>query len=221
MTIDSVVIVSGGIDSTTVLYRQHSLGEKLLGLSFRYGQRHDFELKFATHHCEFLGVPQIIVELPWMKDLRSSALTNRNIAVPDIREVLGHPQPVTYVPFRNLLFLTIAAQFAEDRGAQRVVYGAQLHDLYGYWDTTVEFVDRARNLFQLNRLHRIEIEAPLAGNTKAENILLAVSLGVDLRMTFSCYMGFARHCGKCATCAERRKGFLDAGVKDPTDYADG
>jgi 7-cyano-7-deazaguanine synthase len=217
----AIVLVSGGLDSTVALYWAHKeYGGALAALSFDYSQRHARELLFAAYHCVKLHVPHRVIHLPWFSDFRSSALTNPELPVPHIRDVLGHPQPVTYVPFRNLLLLTIGAQYAEEYGAEDVVYGAQLHDLYGYWDAAAEFVRRLNAVFELNRLARIRVVAPLAGNSKGDNVKLGLQLGVDFTHTWSCYKGLEKHCGSCPTCAERRKAFVDAGVPDPTVYAD-
>ena len=227
MSEKAVVIVSGGIDSSVALYWAANEGFDTRPICFMYGQRHLREIMYAREQVEELRRAQTskrraglleIIEIPWMNSLKSSALTNPEIPVPSIKEVLGHPQPVTYVPFRNLLFLTIALQFAEDVNASSVVYGAQLHDLYGYWDATREFVERLNALVTLNRQHRISVVAPLADNSKAGNILLGKELGVNFALTYSCYVGRPRHCGICPTCAERKKGFIDAGVVDPTSY---
>jgi 7-cyano-7-deazaguanine synthase len=219
LTGKAVAIVSGGIDSTVALYWAVRMAKKsVTAIAFDYGQRHRRELNFAQGHCDYLGIALHFINIPWMRSLATTALINREMSIPAIKEVLGHPQPVTYVPFRNLLFLTIAAQFAEDTKADTVVFGAQLHDLYGYWDATAEFVQRVNSVFELDRTARIQIVAPLARNSKGANIKLGTELGVNLRLTYSCYEGKEAHCGACATCAERKKGFIDAGIKDPTLY---
>jgi len=215
----AVVIVSGGIDSTVALHLVVKRWRwRALALAFDYGQRHRIELRFAEAQSQKVGTSLTVISLPWLRGLPGSALTDHSVRVPSIVEVLGHPQPVTYVPFRNQLLLTIACQFAEAYGFPHVVYGAQLHDLYGYWDTTNEFVKRFNHLLQLNRLHKIEVLAPLAAYSKGDNIRLGVQLGIDFSLTYSCYHGRETHCGICPTCAERKKGFLDAGVPDPTEY---
>lgn len=217
--ISTVVIVSGGIDSTValrqVVRREGAYSVRALG--FLYGQKQARELNYARAQCDLLRVPYTLVYIPWLERFKSANI-DKSVPVPSIKEVLGHPQPSTYIPSRNLLFLTIACQFAEESGAHVVVYGAQLHDLYGYFDTTQEFVDRLNSVLELNRLHRIVIMAPLAFNSKGDNIRLGHTLGVDFSKTYSCYEGREFHCGVCATCAERMKGFQDAGVLDPTVY---
>jgi 7-cyano-7-deazaguanine synthase len=214
-----VAIVSGGIDSTVLLhYLSKVSGSEVAALVFDYGQRHRREIGYALNQCDDLEVDRRVVPLPWMTSFRSSSITNTGLQTPHIVEVLGHPQPITYVPFRNLLFLTIACQFAEDLDYNAVAYGAQLHDMYGYWDTTALFVNAFDKILCLNRMHPIKLLTPLIGNKKADNIKLGRTLDIDFVGTYSCYEGRELHCGVCATCAERKKGFQDAGVPDPTTY---
>lgn len=215
----AVVIVSGGIDSVVALHwADVRFSNEVRAIGFYYGQRHKRELFFAQAQCDKLSIQLEVVSLLWLPQFKSSALTNLEMKVPNAEEVRGQSQPLTYVPFRNLLFLTIAAQFAEDLGAEHVVYGAQHGDLYGYWDCTDEFVSKLNDLWRLNRLHTITLNAPLSANSKAMNIRLGTDLGVDFRLTYSCYEGRALACGRCPTCVERKNGFLSANIEDPTVY---
>lgn len=146
-----------------------------------------------------------------------SALTDPGIRVPELRRISGRDrrQPVTYVPHRNLVLLSLASAYAEARGIRDVYYGAQAQDEYGYWDCTMEFVERLNKLLSLNRKKSIRVHAPFAGMRKADVVKLGLDLGVDFAQTWTCYRGAERPCGKCPSCVERARAFRDAGVSDP------
>lgn len=162
--IDSVAIVSGGMDSVTLLhYIVKTLGKNPGVLTFSYGQKHDKEVAFAVHHVEKLGCEKhLVLDLSQITPaLSSSALISSDKEIPDIADVKGDPQPITYVPNRNMIFISISAAFAESNSVTDVYYGAQAHDLYGYWDTTPDFLSKINNLLSLNRKSRVEVLAPL------------------------------------------------------------
>lgn len=219
---DSIVIVSGGLDSTTLLhYVVKSLGHKdTLALAFNYGQKHTRELDCARHQAELVGVPFNVIDIRPLAEqmFQHSALTDSSLRIPGIKEVMGDPQPITYVPNRNLIFLEIATAIAESNGSDKVFYGAQLHDIYGYWDTTAEFVNRVNSVHQLNRKNHVQILAPFVAMSKADEVRLGTDLGVDYSHTWSCYEGDRAACGKCSTCAERIKAFKMNEIKDPIPY---
>lgn len=220
---DSIVLISGGIDSTTVLhYVVKKLKHNTVGLSILYGQRHDKEIECAKWQCELLGVPYEIIDMSFLgKHLSNSSLIkNSNKEVPHIKDVMGDPQPSTYVPNRNMMFLSLAAAYAENIDAKEVFYGAQKHDLYGYWDSTTEFLDRINHVLDLNRKNKIKIKAPLVEYSKAEVIKLGLSLGVDYSHTWSCYTGGDKPSRYSATSAERLKAFVELGLEDPLEYMD-
>lgn len=225
----AVVLVSGGLDSTVLLHAvvKDSGAENVHALNLDYGQRHAIELAYAVHNAREVEVPFTCMYLDQIfSHFKGSALLDPKIAVPNIKDVLGNPQPITYVPFRNTIFLSIALGFAESHGASAVYYGAQLQDEYGYYDTTQEFIDRINSLATLNRLNRITIFAPLAKNKKADNIRLGLELGVDFSKCWSCYnpkkrVGNSYACGTCPTCSERLNGFKEVGQKDPLPYVKG
>lgn len=133
--------------------------------------------------------------------------------------VTGDPQPITYVPNRNMIFLALAAAFAESLGADAVFYGAQRHDLYGYWDTTPDFLERLNHVYALNRKTPVHIRAPFVHHSKADLLRIGLDLGVDYGQTWSCYRGETLACGRCPTCAERLQAFAEVGVPDPLEYA--
>lgn len=223
--IDSVVLISGGLDSTVLLHHVvKNLGKHPLALNLFYGQKQKIEMECAKWQCEQLGVPYKSVPLTFFEDIaHASSLTNKAMAVPALDQVLGHPQPSTYVPNRNGMFVMIAAAYAEAFGGNQVFYGIQRADLYNYFDTVEEARAGLEAYLQLNRLHRIAVKAPLLNNKKAENIKWGIDLGVDFSKTWSCYSPvekdgrvFAE--GQCATCRERVKGFAENGLSDPLLY---
>lgn len=220
--IDSVVIVSGGLDSVTLLH--HLVQREGLNpavLTFNYGQKHGREVACARVQASLLGLAEHhIVDLSLMGPLFSaSALVSADIAIPGIDEVRGDPQPATYVPNRNMIFLALAAAYAETQGVTDVYYGAQRHDMYGYWDTTADFLERLNGVFRLNRKRPIQIQAPFVDYSKTEILRMGLELGVDYAETWSCYEGEELACGRCPTCAERLGAFKEIGLPDPLPYA--
>jgi len=219
--IDSVAIVSGGMDSVTLLhYLVRRLGRTPAVLTFTYGQKHRKEVALARYQAESLGcVAFRQIDLsPLAPAFASSALVSPQLAIPDMAAVQGDPQPLTYVPNRNLIFLSIAAAYAEAQGVTDVFYGAQRHDLYGYWDTTPEFVQRLNALLALNRKNAINVQTPFVHFSKADILRLGIELGVDYAKTWSCYEGETLACGVCPTCAERLQAFAEVGQRDPMPY---
>ncbi len=227
----AVVVLSGGLDSTTLLhYVAKELNYKIYPISFDYGQKHKIELEMAKWQVEKLRkegykIAKLkIVDMSFMKDLLkgSSALIDEEIEVPKLEEVLGEAQPITYVPYRNLIMLSIALSYAEAKDCKFVFYGAQRHDEYsGYWDTTIEFVKKVNDVSMLNREHKIKIVAPFVNLHKWEEIILGKHLNVDYSKTWTCYKGPNKEgcaCGVCPTCKDRIKAFAVAGFKDPICY---
>lgn len=219
----ATVLISGGLDSTVLLhYVVKELGcRPVLALSFRYGQKHHRELEMAQWQAQHLaGVTEHrVLDLPFFSTLAAgkSALVDGGPEVPDLESVsrAERSQPLTYVPNRNMILLSLAAAYAEARGCRRVFYGAQAQDQYGYWDCTPEFVDRVNRVLELNRRMPVTIQAPFAGKRKAEGVRLGLRLGVDFAHTWSCYRGASRPCGQCPTCVERLRAFAEAGIEDP------
>ena len=224
----AVLLLSGGLDSTTLLAIALSEGFDVHALSFRYGQRHQHELDAARRQAERLGVVQHrIVDI----DLRifgGSALTS-DIPVPRDRsqQALGGAIPVTYVPARNTIFLSFALAWAEVLGAGDIFIGVNALDYSGYPDCRPEYVaafERMANLATRSAVEGdrpVRIRTPLISLSKREIIELGVSSGVDYAMTMSCYdpTPDGGACGHCDACAIRRRGFAEAGLPDPTRYA--
>lgn len=218
---NALAIVSGGMDSVTMLhYLKKRNNKNPAVLTFTYGQKHSREIDFAKYQVDLLGCPSHkIVDLSLLSPaFESSALVSRTIEIPDIASVSGDPQPPTYVPNRNMIFLAIAAAYAETLNINEIYYGAQAHDLYGYWDTTPQFLERINDLLSLNRKNRILIHAPLIHFSKSDVLRLGLELGVNYAKTWSCYQGNIKACGKCPTCAERLSAFKEVGIADPLEY---
>ena len=221
----AVVLLSGGLDSTTALAVARSQGFTCHALTVRYGQLHEVELDAARRAAAALGAAEHRVVDVDLSPIAHSALTDRAIAVPKDRPLaeIGAPGdvPATYVPARNTVLLALALAWAESLGARDLFVGVNVLDASGYPDCRPEFVRAFEALAQVaTRSGGFHVHAPMIELTKAEIIRLGVSLGVDYAITHSCYDpqgGLA--CGRCDACALRRKGFAEAGVPDPTRYA--
>lgn len=223
MTDKAVVLFSGGLDSTTVLAQAMADGYEVYALSFDYGQRHDAELHAARRIVERMGVREHKVVPINLSTLGGSALTDHSIEVPT-DEPGGIP--VTYVPARNTVFLSIALGWAEVLGAQNLFIGVSAIDYSGYPDCRPEYIAAYERLANLATRMGVEgrpirIHTPLINRTKAATVELGLSLGVDYSLTVSCYQANAagEACGRCDSCRLRRKGFVEAGIPDPTRYA--
>lgn len=223
MTRRAVVLVSGGLDSATTLAIARHAGYDCYGLSVHYGQRHVSELQAATRVCEALGAVDHREVAVGLDALGGSALTDRAIDVPTT-ETPGIP--VTYVPARNTVMLSIAMAHAEVLGAGDVFIGVNAVDYSGYPDCRPAFIDAFANLSRWATRQGVEsgqgltIHAPLIQLTKADIIRRGVGLGVDYSITVSCYQADAQGaaCGRCDSCRIRRDGFAQAGIDDPTLY---
>jgi len=222
----AVVLLSGGIDSSTTLAVAMSTGFDVIALSFDYGQRHRCELNAAKQIAKNNGVREHIVLEMDLGRIGGSALTS-NIEVPKRRtdKEMLYGIPVTYVPARNTIFLSYAVALAEVKGASKIFIGANSIDYSGYPDCRPEFIEafeRMANLATKSGVegNKISLEAPLIDLSKADIIRRGTKLGVDYSLTFSCYDpaedGIA--CGECDSCLIRKKGFYEAGVPDPTQY---
>lgn len=225
----AVVLVSGGLDSATVLAIARQRGYECYALSFNYGQRHKFELAAAGRVAEANGVVEHVVSELDMSRFGGSALT-ADIDVPKDRDeqAMGAGIPVTYVPARNTVFLSVALGWAEVLGAFDIFIGVNAVDYSGYPDCRPEFVEQFARLANLATKAGVEgtgtyqVHAPLIALTKAQIIQQGLELGVDYSLTHSCYDPDAagRACGHCDACQLRWKGFLDAGATDPIEYVD-
>lgn len=223
-----VVIFSGGLDSTVLLHYCMTKFDEVYCLTYNYNQRHKIEIEKALNYTTDLGVGEnskvalhTVVDLTFYAQLaNSSALTNPDIEVPKMKDVIGHPQNAAHVPNRNMTMLSIAAAYAESIGAGDVYYGAALiDDISGHWDGTKEFLNLLNTTLALNRKQAVRVSAPLMVKTKAEIINWGLELGVNFSKTHTCYNGQEVACGTCPACASRIQGFLDARLIDPVSYA--
>ena len=220
----AVILLSGGLDSTTCLALAKSEGYACYALSFAYGQRHSVELSAAQRIAEHMGASgHKIVKLD--TDLfADSALTDASIQVPDFQE--GSAIPVTYVPARNTIFLAMALGFAESIGARDIFIGASSVDYSHYPDCRPEFITAFETLANLATKAGVEgdlftIHAPLQHLSKVQTVQLGYRLGIDYSLTVSCYQANERGeaCGHCDSCTFRKRGFEGAHLADPTLYA--
>jgi len=220
----AVVLLSGGLDSTTALAVARSRGFDCHALTVKYGQLHQVELDAATRVAKALGAKEHRVVAVDLAPLASSALTTKSIAVPKDRplEEIGAPGdvPSTYVPARNTVLMSLALAWAESIGARDIFLGVNVLDASGYPDCRPEFVKAFEALAQVaTRGGGFRVHAPLIELTKAQIIELGRSLGVDYSITHSCYDPIDdRACGRCDACVLRKKGFAEAGGGDPTRY---
>jgi 7-cyano-7-deazaguanine synthase len=223
----AVLLLSGGMDSTTLLALAVSKGFLVHALSFRYGQQHDLEVEAATRAAERYGALKHVVLDIDLKTFGGSALTGGGI-IPKDRPIEENEIPVTYVPGRNTIFLAYAMAWAEVLGASDLFIGVNSVDYSGYPDCRPEYVESFERMANLATRaavggNRLLIHAPLIRMTKREIIELGLSLGVDFAETLSCYdptpEGAA--CGHCDACQLRLKGFAEAGASDPARYAAG
>lgn len=218
----AVILISGGLDSATVIAQAKSEGYDCYALSFDYSQRHQVELNAAKRLCQQFGAKEHKVIKLDLSQIGGSALTDDSIAVPE-EETSGIP--VTYVPARNTIFLSVALGWAEVLGADRIFVGVNAVDYSGYPDCRPEYIaafEKVANLATKMGVedNNIRIVTPLIDLTKAEIIQKGISLGVDYSQTVSCYQADeqGRACGKCDSCRLRRQGFEEAEISDPTVY---
>jgi 7-cyano-7-deazaguanine synthase len=220
----AVSLLSGGLDSTVTLAYALSEGFDVVPLTIRYGQRHVRELESAKSVVRHYGLKHhVIMDL----DLSSfrSALTRSDIPVPERGSTaeIGDDIPITYVPARNIIFLSIAAGLAESVDADRIFIGANAIDYSGYPDCRPEFFRAFETVLKVGTKAGVEgepiiIEHPILRSTKADIVRLGKKLRAPLELTWSCYQGGDKACGKCDSCLIRLKGFEDAGSKDEIEY---
>ncbi len=228
----AVVLLSGGLDSTTVLGMAVNQGYECYALSFDYGQRHRSELLAAQRVASsYANVVHKTIRLE-LGDFGGSALTDNTIDVPDASPDAEEHIPITYVPARNTVFLSLAVAWAEVLDAQSIFIGVNAVDYSGYPDCRPEFIQAFQRAARLgtkagveadNDEQALRIETPLVDLSKADIIRAGIAHGVDYSLTVSCYQADAQGaaCGRCDSCYLRRKGFDEANVADPTIYTNG
>lgn len=218
MAKDSVIILSGGMDSVTLLhYRKENIS---LAVSFDYGSNHNArEIECARYQCDLLGIEHLVIPLDFMgKYFRSSLLEGAD-KIPE-----GHysseNMKSTVVPFRNGIMLSVACGLAESRGLRHVMMANHGGDHAIYPDCRPEFVDAMSEAMRNGTYDGITIEAAFTSISKCDIARIGKSLGIDYSHTYSCYKGGEKHCGKCGTCVERKEAMSEAGIPDPTIYED-
>ena len=221
----AVILLSGGLDSTTCMAIAAAQGYELYPISFNYHQRHASELEGAKKIAAFFGAKRHIIIETNMEAIGGSALTDNNIDLPPgIEHHDENEVPVTYVPARNLIFLRYALGYAEVVGATHVYIGVNTVDYSGYPDCRPEFIRRFQALSDYATKataaenKKITVEAPLQHLSKKEIILKGQELNVPFALTHSCYRGGEKACGVCESCLLRKRGFAEAGLTDPVEY---
>ena len=213
---DSVIILSGGMDSVTLLhYRKERIA---LAVSFDYGSNHNVrEIECARRQCENLGIEHLVIPLDFMGIYFKSSLFEGADSIPE-----GHyadeNMKSTVVPFRNGIMLSVACGLAESRGLRHVMMANHGGDHAIYPDCRPEFVTSMSDAMRNGTYEGVDILAEFTNITKSDIARLGKKLGVDYSMTYSCYKGGAKHCGRCGTCIERKEAMREAGIDDPTVY---
>ncbi|MBP3231976.1 MAG: 7-cyano-7-deazaguanine synthase QueC [Anaerovibrio sp.] len=221
----AVILLSGGLDSTVCMAVAKSRGMEVYPISFNYHQRHNIELESAKKVAEFYKIKKHLIIETNMEEIGGSALTDNDIEVPNGDFSHGAEDiPITYVPARNMIFLSYAMAYAEVIGADHVFIGVNAVDYSGYPDCRPEFISSFQKTANLATKagtadgRHIIIETPLQKLSKREIIQLGNKLGAPLQFTHSCYKGGAKACGVCDSCKLRLRGFAEAGLVDPVEY---
>lgn len=215
---DSLILLSGGLDSTTLLY---SMKDRIaLAVFFDYGSNHNQrEFAMARNNCLELGIELIAIPLDFMGKYFKSSLLSGAEDIPE-GNYDDENMKSTVVPFRNGIMLSIACGLAESNGLKRVMIANHAGDHAIYPDCREEFVNAMSAAMRAGTYDGIEICAPFTNMTKTDIVREGAALGLDYAMTYSCYKGGEKHCGKCGTCMERKEAFVLSGVADPTEYND-
>ncbi len=213
---DSVIILSGGLDSTTLLYEEQQ--RIALAITFNYGANHNArETACARRHCAHLGIEHMVIDLAFIGQHFRSALTSGADAIPD-GQYDDQNMHSTVVPFRNGIMLSVACGMAESRGLKRVLIANHGGDHAIYPDCRPQFVAAMDAAMRAGTYDGVTLAAPYTDISKADIIRRGAKLGINYADTYSCYRGAEQHCGTCGTCTERRQAFAEAGITDPTTY---
>ena len=224
----AIVVLSGGMDSTIALRLcvEKYGKDNVRALTYFYGQKQSIEIEKAKFTTSKLGVKHKVFDLSVLGDISKgfSANVDTDMNMPTIKDVLGDPRPKTYVPNRNMILMSVAAAFAEVEGFDTIIMGLQIHDEYGYHDTTARFVNKVNDVLSENRIIKIRVIAPFASMSKFDEIKVLQDLDGDVELlanTLTCYnpdvKGYS--CGKCPSCSERIANFAKAGIEDPIPYS--
>jgi len=213
----AVVILSGGMDSTTLLYDIVSQGYEAYALSFNYNQKHKKELDCAKATCNKLNIPHKILDLAVLNEVAPSSLTRDDREIPEGHYASDNMKQ-TIVPNRNMVMLSIATAYAIGIGAEKLFYGAHAGDHTIYEDCRPEFVESLKQAIKLCDANPPELLAPYSTIDKGDIAIIGKELEVDYSLTWTCYKGAEKACGKCGACQERLEAFQKAGIKDPIEY---
>jgi len=223
MTKKAVILLSGGMDSTTCLAMAKADGYECYAISFNYGQKQIVELEAAKKIAANFGAVHQIVDITCLGKIARSALTQQNLEIPDYEQ--RSEVPITYVPARNTIMISFALSYAESLEADCIYIGASAIDYSGYPDCRPEYFEKFQELIKLATNagvsgKTIQIITPLINLTKAQTIQAGIDLGIDYKDTITCYRANAegKACGSCDSCHLRKKGFLDMGIEDQTIY---
>lgn len=215
-TKDAVIVLSGGMDSVTLLYEQQA--RIALAITFDYGSNHNQrEAMYAKQHCQLLGIEHLLIPLEFMSRYFKSSLLEGADAIPE-GDYDDTNMKSTVVPFRNGIMLSIACGIAESRGLTKVMIANHFGDHAIYPDCRAEFIRPMSEAMRAGTYVGVEILAPYTGISKTDIALIGKRLGVDYSQTYSCYKGGELHCGKCGTCVERKQALHEAGIVDNTLY---
>jgi 7-cyano-7-deazaguanine synthase len=209
-----IIVLSGGIDSSTVAYWAQNKGYSIYGLSFNYGQIASKEVKHAKKIMEKLGSPLKVIDLYSLKNIFSGVTS---LCDESIEMTSTFSDPII-VPFRNAIFLSIAIAYASSIDITQIFYGAQGSDTSYYPDCRPEFYQAFETAARLGTNEEINIAAPFSNVTKSELIKIGIELGVPYNLTWSCYLNGVKHCGKCESCTNRKNAFKNARLADPLEY---
>lgn len=223
-----LIILSGGLDSTIAMriaIEKYGVSN-VKAISFDYGQKQKIELQKAKESTALLGVEHKVFDLSVLNKISQgfSANVDTQIAMPTIQDVLGDPSPKTYVPNRNMVLMSLAASYAETKGIDTIIIGLQVHDQYGYHDTTQKFVDKINNVLSENRKIKIKVVAPFSHLSKTEELEILNQLDGSLlltKYTITCYNPNSKDesCGNCPSCSERINAFMNLKKPDLIPYS--
>jgi len=214
-----IVLVSGGMDSAVLLWLAKKNYREVYAISFKYGQKHSIELEFAKELVKVADVKEhFIVDIPHLKEIGKSALTDESIDIP--KEDYPNEPPITAVPMRNLIFLSIAASFCDVYEIENIGIGihsvdSPYPDCRGEFASSIEAAINSGSIMVAKKKNRILVYTPFLGMTKTEVLKLGLELGVPFELTYSCYKGSVPPCEECATCRQRAEAFNTLGIKDP------
>jgi len=219
----ALVLLSGGLDSSTTLGIANEENDEIFALTFKYGQKHDKEIQCAKELADYYSVKEhIVIDAQLEKIAKSSLINDDDIPISDEEEI-GDTIPTTYVPARNIIFLSYALSYAESIDAGKIYIGATAVDYSGYPDCRPDFFKAFNKMAKKGTKRgiegkRIDIKTPLIDKSKAEIIKKGEELSVPFEKTWSCYKGGIKACGKCDSCKLRLRGFMEAGLEDPIEY---